>query len=90
MFKLYYILCLPLTGLCLLAIKVYQLTISRALGKNCHSIPTCSAYAFEAVKVYGAIWGGVLAIKRLARCHKIKGEVDLLEPNLLGNYKWKC
>ena len=39
----------------------------------------------------GAIWGGILAFKRLIKCNpKSKGGVDFPKLNLLGNYKWKC
>ena len=32
-------------------------------------IPTCSAYALEAVERYGAVEGGYLARRRLMNCH---------------------
>jgi len=32
-------------------------------------MPSCSAYAAEAVQTHGAIRGGWLALKRMARCH---------------------
>ena len=35
----------------------------------CRFIPTCSAYALEAVEKYGAWKGGALALKRILRCH---------------------
>ncbi len=74
----------------LLLIKLYKLILSPIFGKNCNATPSCSTYAYKAVKNYGAIWGVWLAVKRVCRCHKIKGEADLLPPNILGNYKWKC
>lgn len=89
MFKVYYILTYPLTLICLGLIGLYKLTFSK-MNKACNSIPTCSSYGFESVKQFGAIWGGILAIKRIIRCRKICGEYDLTKLNLLGNYKWKC
>jgi len=35
---------------------------------SCRYIPTCSAYALEALEKYGAAKGTWLAVKRLARC----------------------
>ena len=32
-------------------------------------IPTCSAYALEAVEKYGALKGGFLALRRILRCN---------------------
>ncbi len=90
MFNIYYILTYPFMLLELLLIKLYKLFLSPIFGKNCNALPTCSSYGYEAIKNYGAVWGLGLTFKRLMRCHKIKGEVDLLPPNLLGNYKWKC
>jgi putative membrane protein insertion efficiency factor len=50
-------------------IKIYQLVISPWLGPSCRYTPTCSQYSLEAFKKYGAIKGGWLSIKRIARCH---------------------
>ena len=35
----------------------------------CRFTPTCSAYGIEAVEVHGAVRGGLLAARRVARCH---------------------
>ncbi|MCR4820103.1 MAG: membrane protein insertion efficiency factor YidD [Elusimicrobiales bacterium] len=35
----------------------------------CRFRPTCSEYAFQAVKKHGVLRGGWLAFKRLCRCH---------------------
>ncbi len=52
----------------LLAIRLYQLTLSRVLPPACRFYPTCSHYAYEAIDRYGVLKGGWLAIGRLARC----------------------
>ena len=49
-------------------IRLYQRTLSPLMPPVCRFTPTCSAYALEAVERYGAIRGGWLAAKRLARC----------------------
>ncbi|HOA15340.1 MAG TPA: membrane protein insertion efficiency factor YidD [Bacillota bacterium] len=36
---------------------------------TCRFRPTCSEYAYEAISRYGAARGGLLAIKRILRCH---------------------
>ena len=51
------------------AIKAYQLTLSPWLGRQCRYVPTCSVYAEEAVRRFGAGRGAWLAAKRLGRCH---------------------
>ena len=50
-------------------IRFYQRHISPAFPARCRFTPTCSAYAFEAVRKYGVAKGGWLALKRLLRCH---------------------
>lgn len=49
-------------------IRFYQREISPARPPCCRFIPTCSAYALEAVEKYGALKGGLLAVRRILRC----------------------
>lgn len=56
-------------GLVLILIKGYQVAISPMLRPACRYTPTCSAYAEEAVRRYGAAKGSWLALRRLLRCH---------------------
>ncbi|HUL83428.1 MAG TPA: membrane protein insertion efficiency factor YidD [Gammaproteobacteria bacterium] len=51
------------------AIKLYRLTLSPWLGRQCRYLPTCSVYAEEAIQRFGAGRGSWLALKRLGRCH---------------------
>jgi putative membrane protein insertion efficiency factor len=51
------------------AIRAYQLTLSPFLGGSCRFLPTCSAYAIEAIGAHGAWRGAILAVRRLSRCH---------------------
>jgi uncharacterized protein len=53
----------------LLLLRAYQLGISPFLGQNCRFYPCCSSYATEAIRVHGAAKGGLLAAKRLCKCH---------------------
>jgi len=53
----------------LVFIKFYQYAISVHLPRACRYYPTCSAYAYEAISKYGVFRGGVLAVKRILRCH---------------------
>ena len=55
----------PLLGL----VWIYRNAISPLVGANCRYQPTCSAYAEEALRSYGAFTGGWLALKRIGRCH---------------------
>ena len=49
-------------------IRFYQREISPLRPPCCRFIPTCSAYALEAVEKYGALKGGFLALRRLLKC----------------------
>ena len=55
--------------LVLAAIRLYQRAISPGLGATCRYQPTCSRYAYEAVEEHGAIRGGWMGLRRIARCH---------------------
>ena len=50
-------------------IDFYRRGISPTTPPSCRFIPTCSAYAYEAINKYGVIKGGWLAVKRILRCH---------------------
>lgn len=50
-------------------IRVYQYAISPYFVASCRYSPSCSSYAIEAVRRFGAIKGGWLALRRLGRCH---------------------
>lgn len=51
------------------AIRVYRLTLSPWLGMRCRYLPTCSAYAIEAIERFGPLRGAWLAAARIGRCH---------------------
>lgn len=59
------------------AIRLYQLTFSRLFTGSCRFVPSCSAYAMEAIARHGLAHGGWLAARRLLRCHPFcRGGLD--------------
>lgn len=50
-------------------VRAYRLLLSPWLGTACRFEPTCSAYALTALQSHGAMIGGYLTLRRLARCH---------------------
>jgi len=52
-----------------LLVRFYQIAISPLKPPTCRFTPTCSSYALEALKRHGLFKGGMLAIKRIMRCH---------------------
>lgn len=50
-------------------IRFYRRCISPLFPPCCRFVPTCSAYALEAIEKYGALKGGYLALRRILRCH---------------------
>ncbi len=50
-------------------IRFYRRSISPYTPASCRFNPTCSVYAYEAIRKYGAMKGGYLALRRFLRCH---------------------
>lgn len=50
-------------------IRLYQKFISPIKPPTCRFYPSCSTYTFQAIDKYGAIKGGWLGMKRIAKCH---------------------
>ena len=50
------------------AIRFYQMYISVLLPSQCRYHPSCSEYTRVAVETHGALRGGWLGARRLARC----------------------
>ncbi|HET7484732.1 MAG TPA: membrane protein insertion efficiency factor YidD [Solirubrobacterales bacterium] len=50
-------------------IGAYQRWISSARPRRCRYEPTCSAYAVESIRRFGAARGLTLAVWRLLRCN---------------------
>lgn len=67
-------------------IRLYQLTLSKALGPRCKYYPSCSHYAQLCFEVHGFWKGTVLTLWRLLRCNPLSdGGVDY--PPLRGEWK---
>ena len=50
-------------------VRGYQLVFSPHAAPSCRFRPTCSQYALQALKQYGALKGSILMVHRLLRCH---------------------
>jgi uncharacterized protein len=69
----------PVLGL----LRGYKWAISPLLPPACRYVPTCSDYATEAVDRYGVLRGGLMAVRRVLRCHPfVKGGYDPVAPSL--------
>lgn len=53
-------------------IRGYQLFLSPLLPASCRYYPSCSAYGLEAIERHGALRGGWLTLRRIARCHPFR------------------
>ncbi|MGH7903609.1 MAG: membrane protein insertion efficiency factor YidD [Candidatus Dormibacteraceae bacterium] len=66
-----------MTKLLLLAVRGYQLTLSRLLGSSCRYYPSCSHYTYEAISRHGWLRGSYLGVRRILRCNPFfKGGYD--------------
>ena len=66
----------------ILFIRLYQ-SISWLWPKSCRFYPTCSNYAIEALKSFGAIKGSWITLQRIGRCHPFHtGGYDPVSVNL--------
>ncbi|WP_311456919.1 membrane protein insertion efficiency factor YidD [uncultured Capnocytophaga sp.] len=55
-------------------VRFYQVAISPLKPPTCRFSPTCSTYAIEALRKYGLLKGGALALRRIMRCHPWGGK----------------
>lgn len=53
----------------LVSIRLYQLSLRPWLGHHCRFYPSCSDYAAQAIQAHGSLRGGLMAVRRLLRCH---------------------
>lgn len=64
-------------GLLLAGIQFYRKQISPHRPNCCRFIPSCSAYALEAIERYGCLKGGWLALRRIAKCHPFHRQLHI-------------
>ena len=70
-------------------INGYRYTLSALVGIHCRHIPTCSAYADEAVDRFGLWAGGWMTLARLCRCHPFgTAGLDFVPPALPSRTHW--
>jgi len=58
-----------LRAVLLALIRLYQVCVSPYIGPRCRYSPTCSNYAYQAISKHGPFKGGLMALRRLLRCH---------------------
>jgi len=59
----------PTSFLLIALVQGYRWLVSPILPPSCRYWPSCSEYAIDAIRIHGAVAGGWLAARRLARCH---------------------
>ncbi len=71
----------PLARLATGLVQGYRLLLSPVLPPTCRYLPSCSDYAIQALRTHGALRGGWLTARRLARCHPwCAGGLDPVPP----------
>lgn len=53
------------------AIRLYQISLSKAFPPSCRFYPSCSEYTAQAIAKYGPLKGCWLGTKRILRCHPL-------------------
>jgi putative membrane protein insertion efficiency factor len=70
----------PIRFFLILGVRGYQTLVSPLMPKSCKFYPSCSQYAVDAIRQFGAARGSVLAAWRLLRCNPMSyGGYDPVE-----------
>lgn len=70
-------------------VHAYRLTIAPLIGFNCRHLPSCSAYADEALQKFGLWAGGWMTLARLLRCHPLGSSgLDFVPDDLPARARW--
>lgn len=72
----------------LLLQKIYKLTLSPLIGRQCRYLPTCSEYGADCVRLHGAWIGAWMGFARVCRCHPNGGSGFDPAPLLPQKAKW--
>jgi putative membrane protein insertion efficiency factor len=71
------------------ALVAYRYTLSPLIGFHCRHLPTCSAYADEAIDRFGLWRGGWMTLARLLRCHPWgTSGLDFVPTTLPAHGRW--
>lgn len=72
-------------------VRFYRIAISPLFAPRCRFLPSCSDYAVQAIERHGALAGGCLALRRIARCHPFSaGGIDEVPQILQGRMSCLC
>lgn len=79
-------------------IQFYQDYISAADGDRCPMVPSCSAYAAQAIEKHGPVLGWMMACDRLVRCGRdevtrskkrwVSGQTLTVDPVQANDFWW--
>ena len=58
-------------------VRFYRTRISPHTQPSCRFMPSCSAYALEALEKYGAGRGLYLALRRILKCHPFRRQESI-------------
>lgn len=71
------------------AIRLYQVTLSGLIGRQCRHLPTCSDYTTEAIMRHGTWAGGWMGAARICRCHPLgTAGLDPVPPTIPAGATW--
>jgi putative membrane protein insertion efficiency factor len=70
-------------------IRIYRLTVSSILGRQCRYLPTCSEFTEDAIARHGLWAGGWMGSVRIASCNPWGGSGFDPVPDVLSpGYRW--
>lgn len=70
-------------------VTAYRYTLSPLIGFHCRHLPTCSAYADEALTRHGLWAGGWMTLGRMCRCHPFgTSGLDFVMSEIPARARW--
>jgi len=70
-------------------IRIYRLTFSAILGRQCRYLPTCSEFTEDAIARHGLWAGGWMGARRIGSCNPWGGSgFDPVPEELSPDYRW--